>query len=89
MGWTRRPQGPPGATGGSRSERTPVDDLPEGRTEMPYDTEQTAMTEGGWQEEWADWWQGYWCDTPARSGEAGQGGAAWMSDADFGSDDDK
>ena len=56
---------------------------------MPYETEQTAMTEGGWQEEWADWWQGYWCDTPTRSGEAGQGGAAWMPDADFGSDDDK
>ena len=55
---------------------------------MPYETEQTAMTAGGWQEEWTDWWQGYWCDTPARSGDAGQGGA-WVPDADFGSDDDK
>jgi hypothetical protein len=55
---------------------------------MPYETEQTAMTEGGWQEEWADWWQGYWCDTPERSGEASQG-AAWTPEADFGFDDDK
>jgi hypothetical protein len=59
---------------------------------MPYETEQTAMTEGGWQEEWADWWQGYWCDTaswPAPSGEASQGGAGWTPDAAFGSDDDR
>ncbi len=38
---------------------------------MPYETEQTTTTEGGWQEEWADWWQGYWSDAPARSEDGG------------------
>jgi hypothetical protein len=32
---------------------------------MPYETEATRTTESGWQEEWADWWQGYWSDAPA------------------------
>ena len=32
---------------------------------MPYETETTRTTESGWQEEWADWWQGYWSDAPA------------------------
>ena len=31
---------------------------------MPYETETTRTTESGWQEEWADWWQGYWSDAP-------------------------
>ena len=42
---------------------------------MPYETEQTTTTEGGWQEEWANWWQGYWSDAPTRCEECGERGA--------------
>lgn len=31
---------------------------------MPHESQKTATTEGGWQREWANWWQGYWSDTP-------------------------
>jgi hypothetical protein len=34
---------------------------------MRYETEPTKTTANGWQEEWADWWQGYWSDAPAES----------------------
>ncbi len=62
---------------------------------MPYETEQTAMTEGGWQEEWADWWQGYWSDAPVQGAPElaalarASGAWVWRESAhefDFGTD---
>jgi len=33
---------------------------------MPYETEATTTTEGGWDGDWSSWWQGYWSDAPAQ-----------------------
>ena len=56
---------------------------------MTYETEQTAVTEGGWQEEWADWWQGYWSDAPERPAEGSFPGAEWTFDGGFRTGDDR
>lgn len=49
---------------------------------MPYEVEaqNRATTENGWEEDWTDWWQGYWSDAPDAPA-AESPGDAWRESA--------